>query len=877
MNKVLEVDADRRVAIVQPGVVQDDLNAAVGGYGLMFGADTSTSNRATLGGMIGNNSSGTHSVKFGTTRDHVISLEVVLSDGSKAHLGAAAADAALAPDGVASVRCKEIQRGLPRLVAEHGAGIDQHFPRFTRHSGGYWLRALSTPAGEVDLAKLLVGSEGTLALTTAAELALVSRPTSQAMLVGLFESTAAAVAATTEALALEAAAVELMDRTILDLARQRLEYADITEMLTGDPGALLFVTFFGDTENEASASVDALEDAWRRNDHGYARIRAVAPRDRAAVLRARKAGLGLLMAASHRTRRPLAFIEDTAVPPERLAEYVAALQKVLDRYDMRAGFYGHCSVGCLHVRPYVDVTQAGEVTAMKAVAEEVVELALQYGGVNSSEHGDGLVRSEFNRRVFGERLYGVMVDLKTMFDPAGILNPGKIVGARPMDEQLRDLQLRPGAALPRAHYRFQHGESLWGAADRCMNIGACRKTDRGVMCPSYVATREEEHSTRGRANALVKALASPDPRAALGDRRLFEILDLCLECKACKRECPLSVDMATMKSEFLSQYYETNRRPIRERVFSNVRRLNRAGSAVAPLANALASNRVLRAAGERWLGISARRPLPRFEHTTLGRWHGSRTPVPVDEAQGDVVVLADSLTAFTETAVGRAAIELLESAGWRVRLETSLCCGRAAISKGQLRDASKMARALVDRLAPHVARGVPVVGWEPSCVLTLKDEYPLLLPDDPAATSLGEHVDLMSTLLVEAIDTDRLRLDAASAVSNRRILFHPHCHERAIVGSAASRTLLERIPGAEVVELDAGCCGMAGSFGYEREHYELSMKIGGNRLFPAIEREPADTIVAASGASCRQQIVHGTGKRAVHPIELLRASLAVRP
>jgi Fe-S oxidoreductase len=453
------------------------------------------------------------------------------------------------------------------------------------------------------------------------------------------------------------------------------------------------------------------------------------------------------------------------------------------------------------------------------------------------------------------------------------MNPGKIVDAPLMSENLRE----PALPAPRhlaTHFSFEAEDGMRGAANRCMRIGACRKGSAagGTMCPSYMATREEEHSTRGRANALVKALSAPDPGAALGDERLFEILDLCLECKACKSECPLSVDMATMKSEFLSHYYTQHGIPLSARVFAGVRRLNRLGSATAPLSNLLARGAPARYLIERYAGIDRRRPLPRFEHQSVPRWFARRAVPSGPFPRGEVVFLADSFTSYSEPAIGRAAVELLERAGWRVRLESDVCCARPEISKGLLDRASRTSRKLVERLAPAAERGVPIVGCEPSCILTLREEHLRLLPEDPHARAVARQARLVDELLLEAVDDGALRLGSIGPPAGRRILFHGHCHQKAANGTEVSVALLARLPGAHVEELDAGCCGMAGSFGFEREHYDLSMKIGGMRLFPAVASSQQDTLVAATGVSCRQQIAHGTGRRAHHPVELISAS-----
>jgi FAD/FMN-containing dehydrogenase/Fe-S oxidoreductase len=869
MRAILEIDPTGRRARVQPGVVQEDLNRAAGAAGLMFGPNTSTANRATIGGMIGNNSAGSQSIRYGMTIDHVERVDVVLADASRGRLEAVDPAEAARRAGAGTLEAS-LYRELPGLVERHREAL-AGYPRFWRQAGGYRLDRLVRD-GRLNPAKVVVGSEGTLATVVEAEVALVPEPAVRVMAVGHFTSTAAAIAATEDALAQDAASVELLDRAILDLSRRKLEYRGLGDILEGDPDALLFVELVGDDEAEVTARLDALERDWREHGHGYHTLRAVDAAQQAAVLEVRKSGLGLLMAASRGSRRPLAFVEDTAVPPERLNDYVADFKAILDARGLTAGFYGHCSVGCLHIRPFVDLRAPGGVETMREVAEEVAELVLAYGGVNASEHGDGLVRSPFNRRMFGDELYEAMREVKRLFDPRGLLNPGKVVDAEPLTEHLRDPALPPAPPL-RTTLHFDGPDGMRGAADRCMNIGLCRKTQAGVMCPSYMATLEEDHATRGRANALVRALSMPDPHAALGDERLHEILDLCVECKACKRECPLDVDMASLKSEFLSHHQAIHGTPLRSRVFGSIRLLNRIGAALAPVSNWPEGVRPLRAALERTVGIARERPLPRFERETLLRWDARRPRRATPAPRGDVVLLADSFTTFTEPAIGRAAVELLERAGWRVRLQSAGCCGRASISKGLLDQAQRMARAMVDRLAADAQRGTPIVGVEPSCLLTLRDEYLALLPDDPRVPVVAGQARLVADLLVEAIDAGDLPLGDSPA-SGRRIVFHGHCHEKAGVGTERSRALLERIPGAEVSELDAGCCGMAGSFGFEAEHYDVSRRIGELRLFPALRGEAPETIVAATGVSCRQQIGHFTGRAARHPVELVREALA---
>jgi FAD/FMN-containing dehydrogenase/Fe-S oxidoreductase len=876
LNRIVELDPVARTALVEAGVVQDQLNQAAAAHGLMFGPDTSTSNRATIGGMIGNNSAGSGSLTYGMTIDHVRALEVVLSDGSRARLEPVD-EAERKRRAMAQTLEGRIYQALPDLVVANEEIIRAGMPAFWRRACGYRLeRLVGFGANDpFDLAKFVVGAEGTLVVVTRALVDLVPKPAHTVYAVGQFTDTASAIAATTDALSCEPHQVELLDRTILELSRHKIEYAELGNILVGDPGALMFVSFTGDDEAKLIAKLDRLAGLWRQNGHGYHTLRVATPADQGALLKVRKSSLGLLMAAGEGTRRPLAFVEDTAVDPTQLAEYTKRFTEILDDHQLKAGFYGHCSVGCLHIRPFVDLTKPGEVAKMRTVAEAVRDLVAEYGGVNSSEHGDGLARSEFNREIFGDQLYEVLRTVKRIFDPGNVMNPGKIVDAPPMTENLRDRDALPPAPPLKTALRFEVVGGMRGAADRCMNIGLCRKSTSGVMCPSYIATNNEEHCTRGRANALVKALSEPDPHAALGGERLYEILDLCLMCKACKSECPMSVDMASLKAETLEHHHEIHGVPLRSRIFGSIRLINRIGSATAPLSNLPGRAGFVRRIMDRALGITAARPLPVFHRESLIRWfrRHQRAVPRVQASLGTVNWLADSFTTFTEPHIGKAAIELLERSGWRVELASG-CCGRSSMSKGLLADAKKRASALVGSLATNTDSGSPIVGCEPSCLFMLRDEHAALLPGSQSVHAVARRVRQVEELLVEAIDDGRLTLRADSRLAGRQIVFHGHCHQKAEVGTAASMALLRRIPGAHVVEIDSGCCGMAGSFGFESEHYEMSITVGSDRLFPALAAAPRDAIVAATGVSCRQQIVHATGRTAWHPVELVREALA---
>jgi FAD/FMN-containing dehydrogenase/Fe-S oxidoreductase len=871
MDTLVALDPEARLARVQPGLVQDDLNLAAGRHGLMFAPDTSTANRATLGGMIGNNSCGSRSARYGMTIDHVATLDVVLSDASRATLGASSPDD-VERRGRGGTLEARLYRDVSLLARRRENAIRTGFPPYWRKSGGYRLERLLAEHAPFDLSNVVIGSEGTLAITTEATVKLVPVPAAVASVAGHFASVDDALAAVDDALDAGAAAIELVDRTILNLARVSPLHRSVISVLTGDPGGLLFVEFYGDTSAEALHHVAVLEERWRRAGHGYAVARASTPAELKRFREVRRAGLGLLSAAGKGNERSIAFVEDTAVDPRRLRDYTREFARVLDRHKLRAGFYGHASAGCLHIRPFMDLGQPRAVDTLRTVAEEVATLVSSFGGMNSSEHGDGLVRAEFSRRLFGDELYEAMRELKQAFDPENRFNPGKKVDSPAMTESLREPNLpRP---LPLAtHFDFPWPDGMRGAANRCVRVGACRKSaaSGGTMCPSFMVTRDERHSTRGRANALVDALSSPDPRAALGDDTLMAALDLCLECKACKSECPMSVDMATLKSEMLFHRYAQKGTPASARFFGNARRLNRLGSAFFGVANALNSATLARAVMQRALHVHSRRPLPRFARQSLSAWFRDRQPA-TSPRRGDVVFFADSFSSYTEPEIGIAAIELLERAGWRVQFVDDVCCGRSQISKGLLDAARRNHARLISRLAPYAEAGTPIVGCEPSCVFTLGDELVGLSRGDERAHMIARQARLVDDLIADALDDGSLATPDRPGATP--VVFHGHCHQKAAGALSSSVRLLGRVPGAQVNVLDAGCCGMAGSFGFEREHYDLSMQIGEMRLFPAVRSAPDDALIAATGVSCRQQIAHGTGRKAEHPVVLLHRLIA---
>lgn len=876
LNRIVSIDPEAGVVRAEAGVVCDALNAALKPHGLMFGTEPASSNRATVGGMISNNSTGAHSVMFGMTADHIRTADVILSDGSRTRLEPLDESALQVKQKQTGLEGK-IYRDLPALVRSHAGAIRERFPKTWRRASGYSLNymldyAATAPDGwyrhpepypppsAFNLARLLCASEGTLAVLTHAEIGLVPRPKRTALQVLHFDSVVAAAAATPTILECRPAAVELIDRLIIGLTRSVPAYARQLTFVQGHPAAILVVEHYGVTDAELESKMDRLESHLARAGVSVAIVRAVTAEAQANVWGVRKVGLGLLMSMTG-DAKPLPFMEDVAVPVDRLADYVRAAEDIFAEFGVQAGYYAHASAGCLHIRPSISLKTGEGIATMRAVAQAVLETVIRMGGAMSGEHGDGLSRSEWNARLFGPELYGAFRETKRLFDPRGLLNPGKIVDAPPMDQNLRygaGYATRPIST----RLSFERQGGLARAVEQCNGAGVCRQAD-GTMCPSYQATREEEHSTRGRANALRAALSGRLPEGAFTDERMHAVLDLCLECKACKAECPSGVDMAKIKYEFLAHYQARHGVPLRSRFFAGVHSFSRLAVWVAPIANLVLSTRVGRWLMEKALGLSRQRQLPTFAFPPF-RW---RVRGKLDGVPGgrEVVFFDDTFTQFNHPEIGLAAVKVLRAAGYSVRLVNKPCCGRPMLSKGLLADARRMARAVVDSLAPYAERGVPIVGVEPSCLLTLRDEYLDLLPGDPRAQAVADQAVMIDEFLSRAAEAGELSIRWKQQPA--RVLFHGHCYQKALTGTAPTQAMLQ-LPGWEVSEIDSGCCGMAGSFGYEAEHFRISQAIGEDRLFPAV-RAAGDRAVVAAGMSCRHQIHQGTGRRVPHPIELL--------
>ena len=889
MRDVLEVNPEERWARVQPGIVLDHLNAELATHGLQYAPDPTTSNRACVGGGVGNNTCGSHSVIYGKTLDHVLEVQTVLSDGSQARfrqLGGEELESRLSGTGLES----EIYRRVRDIAHENREEIVARYPNIMRRVSGYNLDDFMGD-GPVNMARMVVGSEGTLCVVTEAKVNLVPVPARKGLAVLHFRDIVEACEATWELLAHNPAAVELIGRMILDRCRTSLGFARLLSFVEGEPDALLVVEVNGDSDGEVRSKLDALKADVERKGLGYACVNLVEPGDQANVWALRSAGLGLLMSTKGDSK-PLPYVEDTAVDPRSLGEYVRRFDEIVKAHGTTAGYYGHASVGCLHIRPLVDVKNSDGVDRMESIASDISDLVLEYGGSLSGEHGDGIVRGVWNEKMFGPQIYQAFRDVKRAWDPDGIMNPGKIIDCPPMTENLR---FGPGYSAETLDTKLDFSEDLGfgNLVEMCNGMGACRKTT-GTMCPSYMVTKEEEHSTRGRANLLRAVLSGALPPRELTGKRLYDAMDLCLECKGCKAECQTGVDMAKLKYEFLDRYHRARGLPLRARIFANINTLSRIGSRIAPLSNWAASNPLGKRLLHAFLGIHSKRSLPTLARTTFPEWFASRealTPGPspsgrgVAEGRGEgkpVLLFNDTFMNYNYPQVGRAAVEVLERAGFAVELASptggsgtgAVCCGRPMISKGLLDKARANARRNVEVLYPYVRRGVPIIGCEPSCLLTLRDEYPDLLPEGEErdrAREVAANSYLMEEFLAMLQDQGALNLEFAD-VSDKKLLFHGHCHQKALVGTGPSMAAL-KLAGYQVEEVNSGCCGMAGSFGFEAEHYDISMEIGRLRLFPAVEAKGAEWDLAVTGVSCRQQVEHGTGRQARHVVEHLRDAL----
>ncbi len=875
LDRILEIVPEERRVRLQPGIVLDELNLALKPYGLQFGPDPASSNRAAMGGIVSNNSTGSHSILYGMTADHVLEMKVILSDGTRASMEPVD-EARLEQLKKASGRLGDIYRKIDEIRKTKAEVIRKSTPRHWRRCGGYNLdRFVSGPAfkypqdSRFNLAKLICGAEGTLAIITEITLNLVPLPKHTGLAIVQFDRLYDALAATPVILETGPSAVELMDHLGLSLCREVPQYARLLQtFLDGNPNCILLTEFYGESPGHIRDQVERLKTHLNREKVPCQVVPVLESDRQQNVWNVRKVSLGLMMSIKG-DYKPIPFIEDAAVPVEHLAEYVTRIEQFCQEMGTRVAYYAHASGGCIHIRPLINTKERSEIQKLPRISEFAVELLGRWGGSLSSEHGDGRCRSWLNERFFGKEMYRLFKEVKHAFDPEHLLNPGIIVDGQPITENLRFGERYRTIPL-QEHLDFSADMGFDRAIEMCNGAGICRKKTTGTMCPSFMVTREEMHSTRGRANALRAALSGKLPAEEFTSRQMFDVLDLCIECKACKAECPSSVDMAKIKFEFLVHYYRRHGIPLRAKVLGDLRPLHRLARFLSPaLVNMALGNTVVRKVLEKSLGLTARRPLPSLARETFLHWFQNRKPA--NNSADVVLFFHDCFTTYFDPEVARDAVLVLEAAGFKVELAGHQCCGRTMISKGLFEKARQAATETVEALYPKAAAGLPVVGVEPGCLLALKDDYAYLRLDPEKQKTLARQSFLFEDFMLEVLENQPKRLALHPAADP--ILLHGHCHQKALIGTQAAKRVLSLCSRGGVEEIDSGCCGMAGSFGYEKEHYELSIAMGERRLFPAVREAGTNARIAAPGFSCRSQIQHGTQRRALHPAQILFAAL----
>jgi FAD/FMN-containing dehydrogenase/Fe-S oxidoreductase len=877
LNEIVDFDAARATVTVQPGVVLDQLNAFLRPHGLWFPVDVSTSAQATIGGMAGNNSCGSRSIRYGNMVHNVLAIDARLADGTEMPFGPS--------DGIAAgpVAYRALAAKLHAIVRREADEIAARWPKVLRRVQGYNIDMVP-PDRPHNLAHLLVGSEGTLAYSKRLTLKLAPIPKHKALGVCHFPAFYRAMESAQHIVRLDPDAVELVDRTMIELARGNRAFEPVVrEFVRGEPEAILLVEFAGDERDVQIAKLRRLVELMGDLGLPGSVVEITDAKLQKAVWEVRKAGLNIMMSMKG-DGKPVSFIEDCAVPLEHLAEYTDRLTRVFEKHGTRGTWYAHASVGTLHVRPILDMRTDGA-QKMRAIAEEACAMVREFKGAYSGEHGDGLVRSEWIEPIVGARLTRALGEIKALFDPKGLMNPGKIVRPTKMDDRSL-FRFKPGyaprkldAALDWSEWSAPGAQSQGFAAavEMCNNNGHCRKFDAGTMCPSYRATGDEQHLTRGRANTLRLALSGQLGPDALTSDALYETMALCVSCKGCKRECPTGVDMARMKIEFLHHYHGRRGWSLKDRMVAFLPRYAPLAARVAWLLNLRDRIPLLAGLSERLVGLSAQRRLPVWRSRPFLRSAAGRYQVRAPE-ECDVVLLVDTFNNSFEPANAHAALRVLEAAGYRVHVARAadggrpLCCGRTFLAAGMVNEARAEARRTAGALAPYVARGIPVVGLEPSCLFGLRDEFLALLPAEEAG-ALALNALLFEEFLAREADGGKLALKLKPLDATKALL-HGHCHQKAFGAMGAVERTLRLVPGLAVETVESSCCGMAGAFGYDAKHYGVSMKMAEAALLPRVRAAEPGALLVADGTSCRHQIRDGAGRDALHVARVLERAIA---
>lgn len=882
-TKILELNTAEKWVRVQPGVIRDELNMFLQPHGFLFGPETSTANRAMIGGMVGNNSCGSHSIIYGSTREHLLEVKALLSDGSEAVFSSLNEDEfkkkGQSPNPLEASLYNHINRILSDSVNRQE--IEREFPKKSvqRRNTGYALDSLLgmepfTDGGDdFNFCRLIAGSEGTLAFITEIKLNISPLPLKEMGLLCIhFNSIDESLRANVIAMQHHPSASELIDHYILECTKDSLEYNKYRFFVEGDPQAILVVEFRRNTREEITTLMNGLTTELKAAGLGYA-FPLLFGEDSNKIWALRKAGLGLL-GNMPGDEKGVPVIEDTAVDVNDLPAYIREFNEILKKYGLYSVHYAHAGSGELHLRPIINLkTKAGH-RMFRVIAEEIAELVKKYKGSLSGEHGDGRLRGEFIRRMVGDKNYALMRELKDTWDPKHIFNPGKIVDTPPMDTMLR---YKPDQSIPPIPTYFDFGKvNILQHAEQCNGTGECLKThlSGGTMCPSYMATRNEKDTTRARANILREFLTNSTKPNRFDHEEIYEVMDLCLACKGCKSECPSNVDVAKLKMEFLQHYYDANGVPFRARLIGNFTRVTSLAALVPGIYNFLVRNNFTASVIKKIVGFAPKRSMPGLQETTLRKWFRKHTPELNGPAKGKVYLFCDEFTNYNDTHIGIKAVRLLEKLGYEVAIPDHAESGRAFMSKGLLKKAKRIVEKNINQLKDLVSEATPLIGLEPSCILSFRDEYPDLVTGDlkTAAKEIGKHAFLLEEFLIKEAAKGNIK---ASQFTDkpRQVLLHGHCQQKAICGVGATQKILSLPANFRVTVIPSGCCGMAGSFGYEKEHYALSMQIGELVLLPAVREAPAETIIAAPGTSCRHQVKDGTGKIALHPAEILYDAL----
>jgi len=863
MRNLIEVNQEEKWAITQPGIILDELNSKLKNTGLHFSPDPSTSNRGNIGGALGNNSCGAHSIIWGKTVDNILEIDSILSNGNIAKFGKINTNQIFEKIKNDSLE-SNIYQAVININSQYKNEIIKRYPNIERRVSGYNLDEL-LDLNKLNMSKFIVGSEGTLTTITQAKIKLVENPKFKGISLLYFNSLYQALEATVHILKYEPSAIELVGNMILTQAKTNIQYSRMLDFLEGEPESLLIVEMNGETEQIVHKKLQALKSNIEKTKLTYATQIFTKSKDQSKIWAIRKAGLGLMMNVPG-PAKPIPFVEDTAVSPEKLPEFTMEFDKIIKNHETIAGYYGHAGAGCLHIRPLIDLKTNSGVQKMESISKEISDLVIKYNGSMSGEHGDGLARSMWNKKLFGEQIYSAFQIVKNAFDPESIMNPGKIINSENINQNLRtqqslkELKINPNLYTSEIDFREN--------VEMCNGQGACRKVTSGTMCPSYMITRDEEHSTRGRANALKATMNGLISNKSFNEKRLYEVMDLCLECKACKAECPSNVDMAKLKYEFLNSYFKNNKHSLRNILFANIALFSKLGTFFNPITNWIMKSSIFKKILNDFFDIDQRRSLPLFANQTFSQWYKSRSDKFITEKSDQKVILfIDTFTEYNHPNLGILTVQLIESLGYEVIIPKVKCCGRPMLSKGMIESAKKNAIFNINSLYEDVKNGTKLIGIEPSCILNFKDDYLDLTKKDKKALIIKENTLLLEEFIIEALNKTNKSLKFPKTDS--KILFQGHCHQKALNGTETVMNLLQSIVGKNAIEIDSGCCGMAGSFGYEKEHYDISIGIANQSLFPAIESQKGDFEIVSEGISCRQQIEFGTNKKPKHLIELL--------